>query len=74
MIQKTDFLGINDLQRKSGKSQKQIKEFLNKQNSYTLHKPAKKNYKTERVYISNVDEQWQSDLVKMIPYALIILN
>ena len=66
---KTGFCGINELARKTNKSSKVVKEFLNQQDVYTLHKPARKNFKTERVYIRNSDEQWQSDLVEMIPYA-----
>jgi Integrase core domain/Domain of unknown function (DUF5679) len=66
---KTGFSGINDLQRKTGKSQKVVKEFLNQQDTYTLHKPARKFFKRERVYIHDIDEQWQSDLVEMIPYS-----
>lgn len=66
---KTGYSGINDLQRKSGKSQKEVTEFLHQQDTYTLHKPARKNYKTQRVFVHDIDEQWQSDLVEMIPYA-----
>lgn len=42
---KTGYCGINELQRKSGKPTKEIKEFLNQQDTYTLHKPTKKNFK-----------------------------
>jgi len=66
---KTGYSGINDLQRKTGLPQKEVKEFLNQQDTYTLHKPARRNFKTERVYIHNIDEQWQADLVEMIPYS-----
>uniref|UniRef100_A0A1I7X5F7 Integrase catalytic domain-containing protein n=1 Tax=Heterorhabditis bacteriophora TaxID=37862 RepID=A0A1I7X5F7_HETBA len=48
---------------------KKVKEFLNEQDVYTLHKPARKNFKSQRVYVSGKDDQWQSDLVEMIPYA-----
>uniref|UniRef100_A0A8R1I3A2 Chromo domain-containing protein n=2 Tax=Caenorhabditis japonica TaxID=281687 RepID=A0A8R1I3A2_CAEJA len=65
----TGFCGINELQRKTKRPIKEVKQFLNEQDVYTLHKPARKNYQTERVYIHNIDEQWQSDLVEMIPYA-----
>uniref|UniRef100_A0A1I7TZ69 Integrase catalytic domain-containing protein n=1 Tax=Caenorhabditis tropicalis TaxID=1561998 RepID=A0A1I7TZ69_9PELO len=65
----TGFCGINELQRKTKRPIKEVKEFLNQQDVYTLHKPARKNYQTERVYIHYIDEQWQSDLVEMIPYA-----
>ncbi|EFP09772.1 hypothetical protein CRE_21847 [Caenorhabditis remanei] len=65
----TGVCGINELQRKTKRPIKEVKQFLNEQDVYTLHKPARKNYKTERVYIHDIDEQWQSDLVEMIPYA-----
>lgn len=69
MMTKTGFCRINELARKSKKSQKEVQEFLNQQDVYTLHKPASKNFTTERVYVHNIDEQWQSDLVEMIPYS-----
>ncbi|UMM20085.1 hypothetical protein L5515_015445 [Caenorhabditis briggsae] len=65
----TGFCGINELQRKTKIPIKEVKQFLNEQDAYTLHKPARKNYQTQRVYIHHIDEQWQSDLVEMIPYA-----
>ncbi|CAP27572.1 Protein CBG07546 [Caenorhabditis briggsae] len=65
----TGFCGINELQRKTKKPIEEVKRFLNEQDVYTLHKPARKNFKSERVYVHNIDEQWQSDLVEMIPYA-----
>lgn len=66
---KSGFSGINNLQRKSGKSQKEVQEFLNQQDTYVLHKPAKRTFKRQKVYFSKIDEQWQSDLVEMIPYS-----
>lgn len=39
---KTGFCGINELVKKSNKAQKEVKEFLDTQNVYTLHKPGKK--------------------------------
>ncbi|EGT60159.1 hypothetical protein CAEBREN_20145 [Caenorhabditis brenneri] len=65
----TGFCGIMELQRKTKRPIKEVKEFLNEQDVYTLHTPAKKHFQTERVYIHEIDEQWQSDLVEMIPYA-----
>ena len=72
------FCGVNELQRKTKLPIKEVKEFLNEQDVYTLHKPARKNFKSQRVYIfhifsfkvyvSGIDDQWQSDLVEMIPY------
>lgn len=66
---KTGFCGINELQRQTKKPIKEVKQFLNQQDVYTLHKPARKNFKSQRVYFDGIDDQWQSDLVEMIPYA-----
>lgn len=66
---KAGYCGINELQRKTGKSQKEVKKFLNQQETYTLHKPARKNFNRERVYVHDIEEQWQADLVEMIPYS-----
>lgn len=66
---KTGYSGINELVRKSGLPEKEVQEFLNQQNVYTLHRPAKKNFETRRVYAHYIDQQWQADLVEMIPYA-----
>ena len=33
---------------------------------YTLHKPNKHKFKTRRILVSNVDDQWQADLVAEI--------
>lgn len=62
------FSGINDLVRKSGLSSKIVQEWLGKQNVYTLHKPIKHKFKTRRVLVSSIDDQWQADLVDMQKY------
>ncbi|ULU12860.1 hypothetical protein L3Y34_015828 [Caenorhabditis briggsae] len=62
------FCGVNELQRKTKLPIKEVKEFLNEQDVYTLHKPARKNFKSQRVFVNGIDDQWQSDLVEMIPY------
>jgi hypothetical protein len=36
---KTGYSGINDMVRKSGLKEKQVKEFLDAVDTYTLHKP-----------------------------------
>lgn len=65
---KTGYSGINDLVRKSGLSSKYVSDWLGKQNVYTLHKPIKHKFKTRRVLVSNIDDQWQADLVDMQKY------
>lgn len=46
-------------------SRDQVKDFLSGQLTYTLHKPARKNFKRNPVVVSAVDEQWQADLADM---------
>ena len=67
---KTGYTGINDLVRKSGEKQQQVIDFLNKQDTYTLHKPVRHTFKTRRVYVQGIDDQWQADLVEMREFAL----
>ena len=50
---------------------KQVKDWLLKDITYTLHHPIRRNYKTRRVLVHHIDEQWQSDLVdlqKLAPF------
>ncbi|UYV71716.1 hypothetical protein LAZ67_9000115 [Cordylochernes scorpioides] len=56
------YRGINDFVRKTGYSQKEVSEFLHKQDVHTLHKPIKKKIETRRVYTPYKDYQWVSDL------------
>jgi len=46
-----------------------VKDFLNKQFSYTLHKPVRHNFKRNRVLASRPNEHWQADLVDMQAYS-----
>ncbi len=49
--------------------QKEVKKWLQNQNTYTLHKPLKRKFKRNRVVVFGVDAQWQSDLVDMSQYS-----
>ena len=54
--------------KKDGKyaiSRAQIKKWLMKQDTYTLHKPARRHYKRNRVIVGGIDELWQMDLADM---------
>ena len=54
--------------KKDGKydiSRAQLKKWLMKQNTYTLHKPARRHYKRNRVIVGGIDELWQMDLADM---------
>ena len=43
-------------------SRKQISNWLMKQDTYTLHAPARRNFKRNRVIVGGIDEDWQLDL------------
>lgn len=66
---KQGFSGINNLQRKTGTTRKEIEEFLHQQDTYTKHKPVEKNFKRERVRVHYPDQQWQADLALMVKYS-----
>ena len=54
--------------KKEGKfkiSRKKIKEWLMKQDTYTLHKPMRRHFKRNRVIVGGIDQQWQMDLADM---------
>ena len=42
-----------------------LKNGLMKQDTYTLHKPARRHYKRNRVIVGGIDELWQMDLADM---------
>ncbi len=54
--------------KKDGKfkiSRTDIKNWLMKQDMYTLHKPIQRNFKRNRVIVGGIDQQWQIDLADM---------
>ena len=65
------FGGVNRLYddvKKEGKfniSRSKIKEWLMRQDTYTLHKPIRRNFKRNRVIVGGIDQQWQMDLADM---------
>lgn len=46
-------------------TEKYTQVWLNKQLTYSLHKQARRNFLRNRVIVSDIDEQWQADLVDM---------
>jgi len=48
---------------------KTVSHWLKKQLSYTLHKPARKNFLRNRIYVSYRDQQWQCDIVDMQQFS-----
>ncbi len=49
--------------------QKEVKEFLDTVDTYTLHKPIRKKFQTRRVYVNGIDKQWKADLVEMREFS-----
>ena len=46
-------------------SRTKMKEWLMKQDAYTLHKPIRRRFKRNRVIVGGIDQQWQMDLANM---------
>ena len=65
------FGGVQRLWRavKGRYSYKDVKNWLDKQESYALHKPARKKFTRQRVLVAAPDEQWQADLVDMQEFS-----
>ena len=64
------FTGKEKLFREARKQIKELKPYdvekwLRSQPTYTLHKSARLNFKTRRVIVYDMDEQWQMDLVDL---------
>lgn len=62
------FGGVSALYRvaKGKISKKKIQKWLSGVDSYTLHKPVRRNFPTNRVIVYSKDQQWQTDLVDLI--------
>ena len=42
-----------------------VQQYLQGEQAYTLHKPARKHYERNHIYVSGIDAQWQADLADM---------
>ena len=42
-----------------------VKDWLQKQRVYTLHRPARRRWTRNRIYVSYIDEQWEIDLIEL---------
>ena len=50
-------------------SYRQICEWLQSQNTYSLNKAVKRNFSRGRVIVSGIDDQWDADLASFIPLS-----
>ena len=48
---------------------RQVKTWLQAQDTYTLHKPVRYNFPRNRVIVTGIDNQWQADLVDISSLA-----
>jgi len=46
-------------------SKKIIRDWLSTQDTYTLHKPTRKNIQRNRILVDGINHEWQADLVNM---------
>lgn len=66
----SSFGSARSLKKKTrGVTRLNVDKWLRQQTAYTLHKPARKNYKRNRTVVNGIDDQWQADLVDMREYA-----
>lgn len=47
---------------------RQAREHLQKHLAHTLHRPARRRFRTSPVFVFNRDQQWVADLVEMQPF------
>ena len=47
----------------------QVKTCLQSKDTYTLHKPVQYNFLRNRVIVTEIDDQWQADLVDISSWA-----
>jgi hypothetical protein len=48
-----------------GYTKKEVRELLQSQDTYTLHKPTRRRFTRRRVVVYGIDHQWQADLVDL---------
>lgn len=46
-------------------SNEYLKQFLEKQEAYTLHAPVTRRFKRDQIFVTNIDDGWQADLIDM---------
>ena len=80
------YSGIEELYKASkreGITRAQIKKWLKKQNTNTLHRSARRRFKRIKVVVYGINSQWQADLVdlsalkkqnKLFKYLLVAID
>ena len=47
-------------------TRRNVREWLEKQYTYTMHKPIRKRFPRRRIEVGGIDDQWQIDLADMV--------
>jgi transposase InsO family protein len=61
--------GVQQLARETKNTAKDTKEWLMKQDAYTLHKPVIRKFPRRKTYSSGIDDLWQADLADLSSIA-----
>ena len=57
--------GVKALWKEVGGKKKEVEDWLKTQDTYTLHRPAQKRYKHNRIRVAGIDDQFEADLVDL---------
>ena len=57
------FGGVNRLWKEVGGSKEAAEDWLKTQDTYTLHRPARKKIHRNKIQVAGLDDQWEADLV-----------
>ena len=49
----------------TNRTKNEVREWLQSQDTYTLHKPTRRRFTRRRVVVYGIDHQWQADLVDL---------
>ena len=63
------FSGARSLKKYTSANENDVKNFLSKQWTYTLHKPVRQKFIRRRYVTSGMNRQWQADLVDMSGFS-----
>lgn len=59
------FGGVSRLSNVARKSVSQVRDWLSGEDTYTLHKPIRRNFRRRKVFVVGVDQLWQIDLADL---------
>jgi transposase InsO family protein len=64
LLTPTSYGGLSKFKPK-GYTKKQVREWLQSHDTYTLHKPPRRRFPRRRVVVYGIDHQWQAGLVDL---------